>query len=238
MNILKLIFSTTFILITALYTYGQDKKIYISAEDSSYYTSRYGKEKDMHLPKFLSVKEGRSWRFWYDKYIAASFIIDVIGQDSMNCQAFITLYTYGDVIQNEQDMFGKVYYEQVTLDTDIARGLYKAAALVNVGRFARKDTVENLVRGYMVTDGSPYTVEYSNEKAYYFKAGLLPENETQFKAFINTADKYMNFEELKDKFEKNIPFGYYSSGKWMTIHPKRSSKQIRQYKKYWKNRTE
>ena len=234
MSPLKILFCVSFIFIPVRYTYGQEKKIYISKEDSVVYTARYGKEKDMHLPRIPSVKEGKSWRFWYDKYIAASFIIDVIGKDSVDCQAFITLYTYGDVIWNEQDKFSKVYYERVTLNPDAARALYQSASQVNLARFARADTVRNQITGYNVSDAWPYTIEYSNGIAYYFKTGLRPENETQFNAVINTAAKFINFQVLKDNFEKNIPLGYYSSDKWISRRPKRSSKQIRQYKRYWK----
>lgn len=215
--------------------YTQGKKIQIDQNDLGYYNVRSDVAKKSHLPDMTVINDGRHWRFWYDKYIACSFVIDVTGTDSLHCKAFITMYTYGDVIWNEKDRFGKLYHEQVNLDSYAACTLYRAATGINIGRFARRDTLENSsVRVYETLDSYPATVEYADDKNFIFKTGLRPENIAQFKTIIDSAKAVVNFEKLKDSFEKKIPFGYYSSDKWMYIQLKLTSKQIRKYNRYWR----
>ncbi|HEY2582105.1 MAG TPA: hypothetical protein VGI43_09865 [Mucilaginibacter sp.] len=230
------------LLISALVNavHGQNKIINIDPDDRGFYDFRSDAEKKMHLPDMTIVKDGRHWRFWYDKYVSNSFTIDISGTDSLNCKAFITAYTFGDVIYNDKDKFGKVYYKQISLDPAVARKLYQAAIQVNIGRFATRDTLEGVksiygaTRVYVALDSFPYTVEYADEKRYIFRTGLRPENKTQFGLVINTATQLIDFEKIKDDFEKNIPFGYYSADKWMVMTVKLTPKQIRQYSRYWR----
>lgn len=245
MNLIKVICTVFVITITVESVYSQVKRIDICRDDQDFYNTRAEAEKKAHLPDMTVIKDGRHWRFWYDKYIACSFIIDVIKPDSVKYQAFITIYTYGDVKWDDKNKFGKVYYKKICLADDIADSLYKVATHININRFARKDTLVNSadriykgVRIYQIMDAMPYTVEYADEKNYTFKTGLRPENATQFEALINTATKLIDFQNLKDNFTKNIPLGYYSASKWQFLQRKLTVKQQRQYNRYWQKHTE
>jgi len=241
MNVFRLVFITLLISISVNVVYSQSKIINIDPDDRGFYELRSDAEKKMHLPDMTVIKDGKHWRFWYDKYFSSFFVIDVLGADSLNCKAFITVYAFGDVKRNEKDEFNKVYHEHIELDSVAARKLYQAASQVDVGRFARKDTLKpannNLygsIRIYNTFDSFPYTVEYADEKLYIFKTGLRPENKKQFYSVINTATQLVDFKKLKHDFEKNIPFGYYSADKWMIIQRKLTPKQKRQYNRYWR----
>jgi hypothetical protein len=241
MNVFRLICITFLISTSVNVVYSQNKIISIDPDDRGFYDSRSDAEKKMQLPDMTVIKGGKHWRFWYDKYIAGSFVIDILGTDSLTCKAFITIYTFGDIIMNDKDKFTKVYHEHIDLTPGSARILYEAAKKVNIGDFATKDTLEpakgkvyGSIRMYSTVDSFPYTVEYADEKCYIFKTGLRPENKIQFKAVINTATQLIDFEKLKDDFEKNIPLGYYSADKWMFTQRKLTPKQIRQYNRYWR----
>jgi len=241
MNVFRLVCIALLISTSVNAVYGQSKIINIDPDDRGFYELRSDAEKKMHLPDMTVIKDGKHWRFWYDKYVSNSFVIDILGTDSVNCKAFITVYTFGDVILNEKDKFGKVYHEHINLDSAVARALYQAATRVDVGRFARRDTLEpannkvyGSIRIYSALDSFPYTIEYADEKYYVFKTGLRPENKIQFYSVINTATQLVDFKKLKDDFEKNIPFGYYSADKWMFIQHKLTPKQIKQYNRYWR----
>jgi hypothetical protein len=238
MKYCRLIYIVSLIIMSANYVYSQDKRIVIDPNDNWVYRSRFEVEQKAHLPDMTNVRNVRHWRFWYDKYIAAFFVIDVMGPDSLNCKAFITLYTYGDVVMDDKDKFGKLYYEHVNLGAEVARALYLAANQIAIGRFTRKDTVGGVVRGYDVLDALPNTVEFADDKRVIFKTGMKPENITQFNNVINTANKLIDFEKLKDGFEKHIPFGYYSANKWETMNRKLTPKQIGQYNRYWRRHPE
>lgn len=230
MNLVRLIL-VTLGCFQPFFAHTQDRKISIEVADSTLYNSRYGTG-SMKLP-YLNVTEGKAWRFWYDKYIAASFIIDIMGSDSASCKAFITTYTYGDVRWNEQNKFNRVYYKTTSLSPNIAFQLFQAAARINVSKFARTDTVGNAIRSYVLNDALPYTLEYYDGSNLYFKAGLRPENRIQFEALINKTEEFINFEKLKNNFEKEVPFSYFGSHKWQYIQRKLTSKQIKQFDQYW-----
>jgi hypothetical protein len=87
-------------------------------------------------------------------------------------------------------------------------------------------------------DAFPNTVEFADEKMFIFKTGMRPENITQFNNVINTAKKFIDFEKLKNSFEKHIPLGYYGAGKWEVISRKLTPKQLRQYNRYWRKLVE
>lgn len=238
MNFFKLIYIALLIVMSADRAYGQNKKILVAPDDSSFYQERSYLEKRIHLPDLKVTKEGKHWRFWYDKYIAAAFVIDVMADDSLNCKAFVNTYAYGDVVNNEKDRYSKIYHEKVEISTDAARALYEAATHIVLSRFAIRDTVGNSFIGHISIDAWPPTVEYANNKIFIFKTGLRPENVTQFNAVFDTAAKFVNFEKLKDDFLKNIPFGYYSADKWEGMGHVLTPKQIKKFNKYWRKHPE
>jgi hypothetical protein len=230
----NILLTIVFITITST-AYSQSKIVSVSKDDEGWYKFETEVMKRTGLPNLETTKEKGHWRFWLSKYIAANFAVDIIGTDSLHCEAFVTLYTYGDVVRDEKKAFEKIYHEQVKVDSGAARILYNLAQQIKINGFSRSDVAPNgSIVMYNSTDSAPCRVEYGDDKTYMFKTGLKPDNVKAFKHFGEVADDVIHFEKLKDAFEKNIPFGYYSSDKWMFIQRHLTAKQIREYKRYWK----
>jgi|GEM_PF-2068382 len=200
--------------------------------DQAVYASKNEENKRMYLPDLQGVTHGKHWRFWIDKYIAASYILDIYGKDSLHCKAFVTQYVYGDLETDGARLFPKLYYQRIPLDPQRSRALYRAALAVDVKDFSRQEGGKI----YMITDSYGPIVEFADEQHYLFRTGLKPNNKAQFDQFVTAADQVLNFEKLKDDFEKDIPLGYYSSSTWEYCVKPLTDEQKKKYIKYWQKK--